>query len=147
MIATSIMVDRSASVVLEHILLPPNTPLQIMPYLDIKQVILVGCWYLWWTRRRITHNEAYPPPERWRLSVLAIASNFQRSNTKNMSTPEHKWTRPEPKFVNVNVDAAFFADDGARATAAIIRDERGTFLAGYCRYIPFNLQRMRLPLK
>ena len=31
----------------------------------------------------------------------------------------------------------FFAYDGAGATAAIIRDERGTFLAGYCRYIPF----------
>ena len=30
-----------------------------------------------------------------------------------------------PKFAKVNVDAAFYQDAGAGATAAVIRDEKG----------------------
>ena len=47
---------------------------------------------------------------------------------------EHRWKRPDPKFAKVNVDAAFYQDAGAGATAAIIRDEKGQFLAAQCKY-------------
>lgn len=46
-----------------------------------------------------------------------------------------KWTKPEPKFVKLNVDATFFEEEGMCATIAVITDERGTFLASQCRFI------------
>ena len=53
---------------------------------------------------------------------------------QNREDTEHRWKRPDPKFVKVNVDAAFYQDAGAGATAAIIRDEKGQFLAAQCKY-------------
>ena len=41
----------------------------------------------------------------------------------------------DPKFVKLNVDAAYSEDEGMGATAAVIRDERGTFLAAQCKLV------------
>ena len=49
---------------------------------------------------------------------------------------EMKWTKPDLRFIKVNVDAAYFADESARASAAVIRDDKGNFLAAQCKYIP-----------
>ena len=38
---------------------------------------------------------------------------------------DHEWSRPEPKFIKLNVDAAFLEGEGVGTTATIIRDERG----------------------
>jgi hypothetical protein len=37
----------------------------------------------------------------------------------------------------LNVDAAFYPDEGAGATTAILRDVRGNFVAAQCKFIPF----------
>ena len=47
-----------------------------------------------------------------------------------------KWTKPDLMFIKVNVDAAYFADESAGASAAVIRDDKGNFLAAQCKYIP-----------
>lgn len=39
--------------------------------------------------------------------------------------------------MKVNVDAAFHEDEGMGATAAVIRDEKGNFLAAQCKLIPY----------
>lgn len=38
-------------------------------------------------------------------------------------------------FVKLNVDAAYFEEEGMGATPAVIRDEKGTFLAAQCKFI------------
>ena len=72
---------------------------------------------------------------RWPMSVLAIANNFHRANEKNRVTNEQRWLKPSSNFVKLNVDASFYADEGAGASAAILRDEKGNFLAARCKYI------------
>uniref|UniRef100_A0A8I6XJ96 RNase H type-1 domain-containing protein n=1 Tax=Hordeum vulgare subsp. vulgare TaxID=112509 RepID=A0A8I6XJ96_HORVV len=49
---------------------------------------------------------------------------------------EHRWKRPEPRFIKLNVDASFHADEGAGSVAGVLRDERGNFIAGFCKFIP-----------
>ncbi|VAI47995.1 hypothetical protein VPH35_105401 [Triticum aestivum] len=49
--------------------------------------------------------------------------------------PETKWRKPDPRFIKLNVDAAFFAHEGIGATAAILRDNRGNFIAAHCKFI------------
>ena len=50
-------------------------------------------------------------------------------------TSEHKWTRPDPNFIKLNFDASFHVDDGLGATAAILHDAKGIFVAAQCRFI------------
>ena len=40
-------------------------------------------------------------------------------------------------FTKLNVDAIFFPDEGVGATTAVLRDDRGNFLAAQCKFIPF----------
>lgn len=99
-----------------------------MPSLDAKHVVLVDCWYT-------SYNETCPPPVRWPLAALAIALNFLKANAKSTTISLQKWAPLEPKFGKLNVDVAYFVDVGVGATATVIRDEKGTFLAGQCRRI------------
>ncbi|KAI4974937.1 hypothetical protein ZWY2020_048544 [Hordeum vulgare] len=50
---------------------------------------------------------------------------------------EYRWKRPEPRFLKLNVDASFHANEGAGSVAGVLRDERGNFIAGFCKFIPF----------
>ncbi|KAI5002086.1 hypothetical protein ZWY2020_026736 [Hordeum vulgare] len=108
-----------------------------MPSINDKEVIAAGCWYLWWLRRRHTHHDSCPPSFRWHTSILAIVGNYIKSLSKKREPVEHKWKRPEARFIKLNVDASFHSDEGSGSTAGILRDEKGGFIAGFCRFIPF----------
>ena len=71
--------ERSGSVIIEEILNQEDTMLPIMPSVGLKEIMMTGCWYLWWIRRRVTHNEQIPPVTRWHTFVLAITSNHKRT--------------------------------------------------------------------
>ena len=71
------------------------------------------------------------------MSVLAIASNFQKAFSKNSTTLEQKWFQPEPNFIKLNVDAAYFEEKGAGATTTILQDDQGKFLAAECKLVPY----------
>lgn len=130
----AVQVDRSGSAILEYLLLESDDPLTLMPSLNCKEVIATGCWYIWWLRRQHTHHDSCPPPFRWPDSILAIVGNYLKS-ARRTETSEHKWTRPEPNFIKLNVDASFHAEDGLGAAAAILRDEKGRFIAAQCRFV------------
>ncbi|KAI5003235.1 hypothetical protein ZWY2020_030395 [Hordeum vulgare] len=55
--------------------------------------------------------------------------------TKNIN--EAKWSKPDPRFIKINVDATFYPDEGVGATTTIIRDDRGNFIGAQCKFIPF----------
>lgn len=55
---------------------------------------------------------------------------------KQLTEPELKWTKPEARAIKLNMDAAFFVDKGDGATAAVIRDHQGKFLAAQCSFVP-----------
>jgi hypothetical protein len=59
-IDTFISVNQSGSVVLEAILKSNYIVLSGFD-LGLKEVIPTCSWYLWWIRRRCTHNEYVPP--------------------------------------------------------------------------------------
>ena len=40
--------DRSGSVVLEELLRQEDDMLLVHSKVDFKEVLLTGCWYLWW---------------------------------------------------------------------------------------------------
>ena len=86
---SALHIDRSGSVILEHLLVESDVPLSVMPSLNCKEVFATGCWYLWWLRRQHTHHDSCPPPFRWPGSILAIIGNYMKSIQKP-ETSEHK---------------------------------------------------------
>jgi hypothetical protein len=60
LINDAVMTDRSGSAVLEFTLSKKEALVPGFQNLGQKEVILVGVWYLWWIRRRITHEESVP---------------------------------------------------------------------------------------
>ena len=70
------------------------------------------------------------------LCSPTTTNNFHQANEKKSNTPEERWTRPDLRFIKLNVDAAYYIDEGVGATAAVIRDEKGIFLAAKCIFIP-----------
>jgi ribonuclease HI len=127
--------DRSGSVVLEILLRQPASSMPNMPQIRVQELIGVTCWYLWWLRRKRTHGEPVPQVKTCATSILGLTANFMKSYTCDAGPSMMKWSRPLSKFVKVNVDAAFQVDIQAGATAAVIRDTQGRFIAASCYYL------------
>ena len=136
LVEDAVPVDRSSSIIFKHLLTLPDDLLMIHSNVNFKQALMVGAWYLWWIRRQMTHDEPVPPSWRWPISILSIASNFQNSLTSSHVMPETKWCKPDPGYTKLNVDAAFFPDEGSGATAAVMRDIHGNFIAAQCNFVP-----------
>lgn len=81
-------VDHSGSEILEHLILAEDRPVPLKPNLEVKHIVAVGSWYLWWIRCQLTHNEKPPPPTRWPMSVLAKTNNFHQANFKKPDAHE-----------------------------------------------------------
>jgi hypothetical protein len=67
----------------------------------------------------------------------ALATKFSRSKKKNSGIVRHGWMKPKEDFVILNVDASFDLDSGTGSTGAILRDDKGLFLAASCFGIPY----------
>ena len=99
-------------------------------------MISVTSWYLWWIRRRRTHNETVPPTFKCKFSILSIIANASKVVSSPGVASEGKWTRPSPRQVKVNVDASFHADLCAGAIGVVMRDYQGSFIAATSKFIP-----------
>jgi ribonuclease HI len=122
-----LQLDNSGSVILELLFRGQDLMMPGFAALGLKEVVAVTCWYLWWIRRRRTHNESVPPLFRCKMSVLAIA-NAANARGKPILT-EYHWETPLARQLKVNVDGSFHLEEREGAAAAVIRDCEGKFIA------------------
>jgi hypothetical protein len=122
----ALLCDRAGSAVIEHILCKDEQKYHNLD-LGLKETMMVACWYIWWMRRRRTHDEEVPPVNRCMISILSITSNA-KVGLKGHATGV-VWVKPKPRYAKLNVDASFHVDSRAGAVGAILRDSHGRFLA------------------
>jgi hypothetical protein len=91
--------------------------------MGLKELITTACWYMWWGRRRISHDEPVQIPSRSPQAIFALALNFSRSCKRNSGIRRHGWEKPPKGFVKLNIDAAFSIDSLSGATGAVIHDK------------------------
>jgi ribonuclease HI len=132
----AMVIDRSGSAVLEHLIRLPDNIMPGLTVVKMKETILVTAWYLWWIRRRRTHNEAVPPLYKCKLSILSITAHAGRRPTGTGQQGSSKWTKPEPRTMKLNVDAAFNVEEGSGAVGVVIRDFNGRFVAATMSLLP-----------
>jgi hypothetical protein len=94
--------------------------------MQLRDLIVVAAWYIWWMRRRRSHGEQVPLVQNCVTSIRAITAN---SNTQVNTDVNSKWLRPRCHMVKVNVDAV-------GASRAVIRNGEGGFLAAGGVFIP-----------
>jgi hypothetical protein len=95
-IEQAVQVDRSRSVVLECILRDQNQTMPGVPSINVKEVIVTTCWYIWWIRRRRVRNEEVPPTFKCKMSIKSIVSNAAKANIKPSEQRDAKWSKPVP---------------------------------------------------
>jgi hypothetical protein len=83
----ALQVDREGSAVIEHLLRRSENLVPGYDHICLKELISVTCWYLWWIRRRRTHNENIPPLFKCMHSILSITANAAAVGRKPGSLP------------------------------------------------------------
>jgi hypothetical protein len=59
-IEEALLVDLEGSAVLEYLLQLQDNLIVDFDDVGLKEVISIASWYLWWIRRKRTHNEPVP---------------------------------------------------------------------------------------
>jgi ribonuclease HI len=124
-------VDRSGSVVLEHILM---TKLSVpsLGNLPPHEIIATAGWFIWWRRREKKFGGEVPPATRTALSIKAMVANCAKAKINRNGCLKQGWAKPPSGYVKLNTDAAVNLDSREASTGCIIRDSSGQFLAA-CR--------------
>lgn len=99
------------------------------PPVGFKELATTACWYLWWERRKIVHEEPVQAPVRSALAIRALASNFVAAVPGNAKLKPQPWSRPLQDWVKLNVDASSDADGLCGTVGAVTRDHHANFVA------------------
>jgi hypothetical protein len=103
-------IDRAGSGVSEYILRQDDKKVPLIPELNMKELVAVACWYIWWERRKIVHEEKVQKPARSAQAIAVLSLNYYRALKKNSGIRRHGWEKPKEGYVKLNVDAAFSRD-------------------------------------
>ena len=76
--------DMSGSGILEVLLRRPENRISGLDNVGLKETIAVMCWYLWWIKRRRTHNEDVPPINKCKMSILSMVANSAKASKISM---------------------------------------------------------------
>jgi ribonuclease HI len=125
--------ELSGSVILEKLLQEPDKNLAGFTF-GQTETIAVACWYLWWIRRRRTHNEPVPPMYRCKMSILSITAITAKAMAKSTG-PKSPWERPVTRQVKVNVDGSFYLEEYAGSVVVVLRDTFGNFVSASTIYM------------
>lgn len=131
-----LQVDHSGSVILAGMIC--SSEIAVGLNVGLAELVLTRGWYLWWERSQATHGEPVQRPSRSAVSIIALTSNYNRSQ-KRVAVVREGWRKPPEGKLMLNVDAAFCEDQGCGSTGAIIRDANGGFIAAVQSFLPHNV--------
>jgi hypothetical protein len=69
------------------------------------------------------------------VSLFCLTVNAAKALAK-LGISQHRWSRPNPRQMKVNVDGSFHADTYACVVGAVICNYEGHFVAGSTLFIP-----------
>ena len=121
--------EREGGPILETLMRDRSAKAPLLPSVDRNDLVATAIWYVWWERRKVTHGESVQVPARTAQAISNLSLNYSRAKKKNSGIRRHGWTRPRDGYVKLNVDAGFNYDTGTGGTGAVLRNDRGFFLA------------------
>ena len=64
------------------------------------------------------------------MGIRAITTNYVNAHSPNTSIKKGGWSKPPVGLVKLNVDASFDHDRLSGTARAVLRDDKGRFIAG-----------------
>jgi len=89
-----LIIDRSGSVLIQEIIRRGG---------EDTELILTGCWYIWWQRRQLVHGEDIQNPSRSAMSIVAITANYFTA-AKKVTVINQGWRKPSKGYLMINID-------------------------------------------
>ena len=117
-------IDRAGEATLEYLLLLPDQHLRIMGYENVREMIAISAWYLWWERRKLVHKELTQNATQISMGIIALTYNFVNASSSKASMKTGGWKCPPRGFVKLNVDASFDHDLLEGTMGAVLRDDK-----------------------
>lgn len=97
----------------------PEWELTILGIRNVRELIAISTWYLWWERRKLVHKEKTQDANQITMGIRAITLNYVLAISPKATIKRARG------FVKLNVDASF-DHDRLRGTAG---DDKGKFIA------------------
>ncbi|XP_027155450.1 uncharacterized protein LOC113777063 [Coffea eugenioides] len=103
------------------------------------ELVGVILWNLWNNRNGAIFDGPYRDPLSLISLSIAFLNQFNEANSKDKFNKPISlksrlsighWIRPNAGFVKANFDGAVFMDDKSSGVGVIIRDDKGSFIAG-----------------
>ena len=104
--------------------------LSIMGFQNTREMIAITSWYLWWERRKLVHKERIQDAKQISMGIQALTTNYVVASSPRASMKRGGWIRPPVGFVKLNVDASFDHDLLKGTAGAVLRNDKGNFIAG-----------------
>lgn len=123
-------IDYAGEAILEYLLSLPDQELCIMGTRNVRDMIAISAWYLWWERRKLVHNETTQNAQQISMGIRALTANFVNASSPKASMKRGGWSSPPTGFVKLNVDASFDHDLLRGTIGAVLRDDKGRFIGG-----------------
>ena len=128
-IKQTLKVDKAGELVLAHLLCLPEQQIQVLGLPKFRETMATTAWYLWYERRKLTHDEETQSAYQINMSVRGLVENYTISYSPKAHVRSDAWLKPKYGYVKLNVDAGFDSDTLAATFGAVIRDHRGKFIA------------------
>ena len=123
-------VDRAGEAVLEFLIFMPEHELSTVGIQNVRELIAITAWYLWWERRSLVHQGKTQDAYQISMGARAITTNYVIAQSSKATNKIEGWTRPPLGFVKLNVDASFDQDMLRGTAGAVLRDDKGRFIVG-----------------
>lgn len=118
-------IDYAGEAILEYLLSLPDQELCIMGTRNVRDMIAISAWYLWWERHKLVHNETTQNAQQISMGIRALAANFVNASSPKASMKRGGWSNPPTGFVKLNVDASFDHDLLRGTIGPVLRDDKG----------------------
>jgi len=78
-------VDHAGEAILEYLLLLPEKDLRIMGYQNVREMMAISAWYLWWERRKLVYKEVTQNATQISMGITALTYNFVNASSSKAS--------------------------------------------------------------
>jgi endonuclease III len=75
--------------------------------IGLKELVAMACWYMWWDRRKIAHDEHVQRPAKSSQAIQSLTLNYDKALTKNARVRKEGWEEPRDGYVKLNLMLPF----------------------------------------
>ncbi|PNT62073.1 hypothetical protein BRADI_5g25075v3 [Brachypodium distachyon] len=128
------LLDMAGSAVLDFLLVCAKQQNRTLDHGLLSETFAIAAWYIWWERRQIVNGKPAQNPKHSATCIRAMIARF--STACNHRASIKGWICPPLGLVKLNVDASFDGDSLSGSMGAVIRDDKGHFIAAADESIP-----------